>query len=200
MLGGSLAGQLPNDVWCFSFGRRFSQRGSVVPAIFLARLYRRRFLGDRCCACVMTLILPVLVAVFIRRLWSPDWLASNSGNLGLSGQHWPYGLQGICWPCVLMPMASRLFSGTGKHSRRTTSACRPAGCAAGIFRFVEDWPWLRRQIRRLQSLYPVSPAMPYMGGGRRRPLSGWQSIRHWVDYDPARAAMLALIQMVLPRA
>lgn len=73
---------------------------SVIPAIFLARaLWRRRFPGRiqflRLCA--MTLVLPVLVAVFgILSVYGRNgWLAHISDFLGLHYSFTPYGLQGI---------------------------------------------------------------------------------------------------------
>ena len=72
---------------------------SVLPAIFLARaLYRRRFPGRLALLrlCAMTLILPVLVAVFgiLSVYGRQGWLASLFGQLGLEWSFSPYGLQG----------------------------------------------------------------------------------------------------------
>jgi thiamine transport system permease protein len=118
----------------FSFWQAFlSALLSAIPAIFLARaLYRRRFPGRvvllRLCA--MTLILPVLVAVFgiLSVYGRQGWLALLFARLGLEWTFSPYGLQGILLAHVFfnMPMATRLFAGTGEYSRRTTPDCRSA--------------------------------------------------------------------------
>ena len=73
---------------------------SVVPAMFLARaLYRRRFPGRGALLrlCAMTLILPVLVAVFgiLSVYGHQGWLAQLFRALGLRWTFSPYGLQGI---------------------------------------------------------------------------------------------------------
>ncbi|HCN8467382.1 thiamine/thiamine pyrophosphate ABC transporter permease ThiP, partial [Escherichia coli] len=84
----------------FSFWQAFlSALLSVVPAIFLARaLYRRRFPGRLALLrlCAMTLILPVLVAVFgiLSVYGRQGWLASLCQSLGLEWTFSPYGLQG----------------------------------------------------------------------------------------------------------
>ncbi|MGS0315048.1 thiamine/thiamine pyrophosphate ABC transporter permease ThiP, partial [Escherichia coli] len=73
----------------FSFWQAFlSAVLSVVPAVFLARaLYRRRFPGRLALLrlCAMTLILPVLVAVFgiLSVYGRQGWLASLWQMLGL---------------------------------------------------------------------------------------------------------------------
>lgn len=101
----------------FSFWQAFlSALLSVVPAIFLARaLYRRRFPGRLALLrlCAMTLILPVLVAVFgiLSVYGRQGWLASLCQSLGLEWTFSPYGLQGILLAHVFfnLPMASRLL-------------------------------------------------------------------------------------------
>ncbi len=75
----------------FSFWQAFlSALLSVVPAIFLARaLYRRRFPGRLALLrlCAMTLILPVLVAVF--------GILSVYGRQGLAGIALPIARSGV---------------------------------------------------------------------------------------------------------
>lgn len=101
----------------FSFWQAFlSAVLSVVPAVFLARaLYRRRFPGRLALLrlCAMTLILPVLVAVFgiLSVYGRQGWLASLWQMLGLQWTFSPYGLQGILLAHVFfnLPMASRLL-------------------------------------------------------------------------------------------
>lgn len=82
----------------FSFWQAFlSAMLSVVPAIFLARaLYRRRFPGRTLLLrlCAMTLILPVLVAVFgiLSVYGRQGWLAQLFAWLGWQWRFSPYGL------------------------------------------------------------------------------------------------------------
>ncbi|GAB7262764.1 hypothetical protein DZS_46310 [Dickeya ananatis] len=73
---------------------------STLPALFLARaLYRRRFPGHRLLLrlCAMTLVLPVLVAVFgILSVYGREgWLARLLMQVGIEYRFSPYGLQGI---------------------------------------------------------------------------------------------------------
>ncbi len=117
----------------FSFWQAFlSALLSVIPAIFLARaLYRRRFPGRLALLrlCAMTLILPVLVAVFgILSVYGRRAGWQHSANRSVwSGPFRPTACKVFCWPmCFNLPMASRLLPGTGKHPRRTASTCRPA--------------------------------------------------------------------------
>ncbi len=85
----------------FSFWQAFlSALLSTLPAIFLARaLYRRRFPGRLALLrlCAMTLILPVLVAVFgiLSVYGRQGWLAFLFNLLGLEWTFSPYGLKGI---------------------------------------------------------------------------------------------------------
>ena len=147
----------------FSFWQAFlSALFSVLPAIFLARaLYRRRFPGRTLLLrlCAMTLILPVLVAVFgiLSVYGRQGWLAQLCHVLGWQWEFSPYGLQGILLAHVFfnMPMATRLL------------------CFASFATVLS------------------------LGGGPRATtieLAIYQALNF--DYDPARAAMLALIQMV----
>lgn len=70
-----------------------------------------------------------------------------------------------------------------------------------FFRFVE-WPWLRRQIPPVAALifmlcFASFATVLSLGGGPRATtieLAIYQALSY--DYDPARAAMLALLQMV----
>lgn len=100
----------------FSFWQAFlSALLSVIPAIFLARaLYRRRFPGRLALLrlCAMTLILPVLVAVFgiLSVYGRQGWLATLCQSLGLGGPFRPTACKVFCWPmCFNLPMASRLL-------------------------------------------------------------------------------------------
>ncbi|WEF27418.1 thiamine/thiamine pyrophosphate ABC transporter permease ThiP [Klebsiella aerogenes] len=195
----------------FSFWQAFlSALFSVVPAIFLARaLYRRRFPGRTLLLrlCAMTLILPVLVAVFgiLSVYGRQGWLAALFHTLGWQWDFSPYGLQGILLAHVFfnMPMATRLLlqalENIPGEQRQIAAQLGMRGYA--FFRFVE-WPWLRRQIPPVAALifmlcFASFATVLSLGGGPRATtieLAIYQALSF--DYDPARAALLALIQMI----
>lgn len=145
----------------FSFWQAFlSALLSVIPAIFLARaLYRRRFPGRLALLrlCAMTLILPVLVAVFgiLSVYGRQGWLASLWHTLGLEWHFSPYGLQGILLAHVFfnLPMASRLLLQALENipGEQRQLAAQLGMRGWHFFRFVE-WPWLRRQIPPVAAL------------------------------------------------
>jgi len=183
---------------------------SVVPAIFLARaLYRRRFPGRLALLrlCAMTLILPVLVAVFgiLSVYGRQGWLAALCQALGVEWRFSPYGLQGILLAHVFfnLPMASRLLLQSLEQipgeQRQLAAQLGLRGWA--FFRFVE-WPWLRRQIPAVAALifmlcFASFATVLSLGGGPQATtieLAIYQALSF--DFDPARAAMLALLQMV----
>ncbi|MGS0639811.1 ABC transporter permease subunit, partial [Citrobacter sp. VF227] len=125
--------------------------------------------------------------------------------LGLEWTFSPYGLQGILLAHVFfnLPMASRLLFQSlenipGEH--------RQFGAQLGMrgwhfFRFVE-WPWLRRQILPVAALIFMlcfarfATVLSLVGGPQATTieLAIYQALNF--DYDPARAAILALIQML----
>ncbi|ENQ2622139.1 thiamine/thiamine pyrophosphate ABC transporter permease [Klebsiella pneumoniae] len=152
---------------------------SVGPAIFLARaLYRRRFPGRTLLLrlCAMTLILPVLVAVFgiLSVYGRQGWLASLFNALGWQWEFSPYGLQGILLAHVFfnMPMATRL-----------------------LLQALENIPAVAALIFML--CFASFATVLSLGGGPKATtieLAIYQALSF--DYDPARAAMLALIQML----
>ncbi|MDP0910589.1 thiamine/thiamine pyrophosphate ABC transporter permease [Klebsiella pneumoniae] len=152
---------------------------SVGPAIFLARaLYRRRFPGRTLLLrlCAMTLILPVLVAVFgiLSVYGRQGWLASLFNALGWQWEFSPYGLQGILLAHVFfnMPMATRL-----------------------LLQALENIPAVAALIFML--CFASFATVLSQGGGPKATtieLAIYQALSF--DYDPARAAMLALIQML----
>jgi len=195
----------------FSFWQAFlSALLSVVPAIFLARaLYRRRFPGRLALLrlCAMTLILPVLVAVFgiLSVYGRQGWLASLFQALGLEWTFSPYGLQGILLAHVFfnLPMASRLLLQALEQipGEQRQLAAQLGMRGYDFFRLVE-WPWLRRQIPPIAALifmlcFASFATVLSLGGGPQATtieLAIYQALNF--DYDPGRAAMLALIQMV----
>lgn len=182
---------------------------SVLPAIFLARaLYRRRFPGRLALLrlCAMTLILPVLVAVFgiLSVYGRQGWLASLFGQLGLEWSFSPYGLQGILLAHVFfnMPMATRLFLQALENipGEQRQIAAQLGMRGVSFFRFVE-WPWLRRQIPPVAALifmlcFASFATVLSLGGGPQATtieLAIYQALSY--DYDPGRAALLAMVQM-----
>lgn len=194
----------------FSFWQAFlSALLSVIPAIFLARaLYRRRFPGRQLLLrlCAMTLIMPVLVAVFgiLSVYGRQGWLAQLYTWFGWQWHFSPYGLQGILLAHVFfnMPMATRLLL---QALEQIPGEQRQLAAQLGMrgypfFRLVE-WPWLRRQILPIATLifmlcFASFATVLSLGGGPSATtieLAIYQALNF--DYDPARAAMLAMIQM-----
>lgn len=195
----------------FSFWQAFlSALLSIIPAIFLARsLYRRRFPGRIALLrlCAMTLVLPVLVAVFgILTVYGREgWLATLWGALGIEWVFSPYGLQGILLAHIFfnMPMATRLLL---QVLENIPSEQRQLAAQLGIqgwnfFRFIE-WPWLRRQILPVGALifmlcFASFATVLSLGGGPQATtieLAIYQALSY--DYQPGQAALLALVQMV----
>ncbi|WP_318390540.1 thiamine/thiamine pyrophosphate ABC transporter permease ThiP [Enterobacter sp.] len=192
----------------FSFWQAFlSAFLSVVPAIFLARaLYRRHFPGRLALLrlCAMTLILPVLVAVFgiLSVYGRQGWLAQI---FGASWTFSPYGLQGILLAHVFfnLPMATRLLLQALEQipgeQRQLAAQLGMRGWA--FFRFVE-WPWLRRQIPPVAALifmlcFASFATVLSLGGGPQATtieLAIYQALSY--DFEPGRAALLALVQMI----
>lgn len=149
---------------------------------------------------------PVLVAVFgiLSVYGRQGWLATLCQSLGLEWTFSPYGLQGILLAHVFfnLPMASRLLLQALENipGEQRQLAAQLGMRSWHFFRFVE-WPWLRRQIRRccayLYALFRQLRHRAIAGGGPQATtieLAIYQALSY--DYDPARAAMLALLQMV----
>ncbi|PRD13374.1 thiamine/thiamine pyrophosphate ABC transporter permease ThiP [Pantoea coffeiphila] len=182
---------------------------SVLPAIPLARaLYRRRFPGRSTLLrlCAMTLVLPVLVAVFgiLSVYGRSGWLAEFCSLIGISYTFTPYGLQGILLAHIFfnLPLASRLLL---QALQQIPGEQRQLAAQLGLrgwthFRIVE-WPWLRRQILPAGALifmlcFASFATVLSLGGGPRATtieLAIFQALSF--DYDPGRAALLALLQM-----
>ncbi len=183
---------------------------SVLPAIPLARaLYRRRFPGRSSLLrlCAMTLVLPVLVAVFgiLSVYGRSGWLAQFCALIGIDYAFTPYGLQGILLAHIFfnLPLASRLLL---QALQQIPGEQRQVAAQLGLrgwahFRIVE-WPWLRRQILPAGALifmlcFASFATVLSLGGGPRATtieLAIFQALSF--DYDPGRAALLALLQMI----
>jgi thiamine transport system permease protein len=139
----------------FSFWQAFlSALLSVIPAIFLARALSAAFPGRQALLrlCAMTLILPVLVAVFgiLSVYGRQGWLASLFGLLA--------GVDILALRTAGHSAGARLFQYADGHApllqalENIPGEQRQIAAQLGMrgwsfFRFVE-WPWLRRQIRR----------------------------------------------------
>ncbi|HIE1198621.1 TPA: thiamine/thiamine pyrophosphate ABC transporter permease [Serratia marcescens] len=182
---------------------------SVLPAVLLARaLYRRRFPGRQLLLrlCAMTLVLPVLVAVFglLSVYGRQGWLAALCGWLGVEYGFSPYGLQGILLAHLFfnLPLATRLLlqalENIPVEQRQLAAQLGMNGWQQ--FRFVE-WPALRRQILPSGALifmlcFASFATVLSLGGGPQATtieLAIYQALSY--DYDLGHAAMLALIQL-----
>ncbi|QCR37176.1 thiamine/thiamine pyrophosphate ABC transporter permease ThiP [Nissabacter sp. SGAir0207] len=182
---------------------------SVLPALPLARaLFRRRFPGRRLLLrlCAMTLVLPVLVAVFglLSVYGRQGWLAALCGWLGLPYAFSPYGLQGILLAHVFfnLPLATRLLlqslEGIPVEQRQLAAQLGMSGWQQ--WRFVE-WPALRRQLLPAAALifmlcFASFATVLSLGGGPQATtieLAIYQALSY--DYDLGRAALLALLQL-----
>ncbi len=200
---------ISGTLYAFLSGRRFV--GAVFGSagdIPCPRLYRRRFPGRTLLLrlCAMTLILPVLVAVFgiLSVYGRQGWLAALFHALGWQWDFSPYGLQGILLAHVFfnMPMRPACCCSAGKHPRRTAANRRSArharfrllpSCGMAVAASADpaggraDFYAVLRKFATVLSL----------GGGPRATtieLAIYQALSF--DYDPARAALLAIIQMI----
>lgn len=194
----------------FTFWQAFlSAVISLVPAIFVARaLYRRRFFGRTLLLrlCAMTLVLPVLVAVFgiLSVYGQQGWLAQSLSSIGIRYSFSPYGLQGILLAHAFfnLPLATRLLlqSLEGIAVEQRQLAAQLGMNALQRFRFVE-WPALRRQILPTGALifmlcFASFATVLSLGGGPKATtieLAIYQALHY--DFDPQRAALLGLIQL-----
>ncbi|ELX8377615.1 thiamine/thiamine pyrophosphate ABC transporter permease ThiP [Providencia vermicola] len=194
----------------FTFWQAFlSALFSVLPAIILARaLYRRRFLGRTLLLrlCAMTLVLPVLVAVFgiLSIYGKTGWLALVFQYVGLEYHFTPYGLQGILLAHIFfnMPLATRMLL---QSLESISIEQRQIAAQLGLnewqqFRLLE-WPYLRRQMLPTAALifmlcFASFATVLALGGGPAATtieLAIYQALNY--DFDLGRAAILALIQL-----
>ncbi|WP_369308534.1 thiamine/thiamine pyrophosphate ABC transporter permease ThiP [Providencia rettgeri] len=194
----------------FTFWQAFlSAVFSVLPAIFLARaLYRRRFWGRTLFIrlCAMTLVLPVLVAVFgiLSVYGQTGWLAKICHWIGVEYTFSPYGLKGILLAHIFfnMPLATRMLL---QSLENIAIEQRQITAQLGFnewqqFRILE-WPYLRRQILPTAALifmlcFASFATVLALGGGPAATtieLAIYQALNY--DFDLGRAAILALIQL-----
>lgn len=182
---------------------------SLLPAIALSRaLFRRRFPGRTLLLrlCAMTLVLPVLVAVFglLSVYGHQGWLARICHALGLDYTFSPYGLTGILLAHVFfnLPLATRLLLQAQEAipAEQRQLAAQLGMSSWQILRWVE-WPYLRRQLPPAGALifmlcFSSFATVLSLGGGPQATtieLAIYQALSY--DYDPARAAQLALLQL-----
>ncbi len=184
---------------------------SVLPAILLARaLYRSHFPGKQWVLrlCAMTLVLPVLVAVFglISIYGKQGWLATLCHFLGIEYSFSPYGLQGILLAHLFfnLPLASRLLLYALESipfEQRQLMA--HLGMNSWQEWCIVEWPAVRRQLSPSAALIFMLCFVSFstvlaMGGGPQATtleLEIYQALSY--DYDIGRAALLSLIQLIL---
>ena len=152
----------------------------------------------------MTLVLPVLVAVFgLLSVYgrAPGWRRCAAG--WASSMASPYGLQGILLAHLFFnpPLATRLLQALENIPVEQRQLAAQLGMNGWQqFRFVE-WPALRRQILPSGALifmlcFASFATVLSLGGGPQATtieLAIYQALSY--DYDLGRAAMLALIQL-----
>ncbi|MGR5141902.1 thiamine/thiamine pyrophosphate ABC transporter permease ThiP [Photobacterium sp. DNB23_23_1] len=184
---------------------------SIVPAIPVAyALSRRQFPGKALLMRIfaMTLVLPVLVAVFglLAIYGNNGLLASALAQLGWQGSFSLYGLQGILLAHVFLnlPLATRLFvqSLEGIPFEQHQLSTHLGMSSWQTFRFVA-WPRLRQQLPHAIGLvfmlcFTSFAVIMALGGGPKATtieLAIYQALRY--DFDLAGGAILALWQMLL---
>ena len=195
----------------FTFWQAFlSALFSILPAIWLAKaLYRRQFVGRTLFLrlCAMSLVLPVLVALFgiLTVYGRMGWLAQICQWLGIDYHFTPYGLQGILLAHIFfnMPLATRMLlqalESISTEQRQLASQLGMNGWQR--FRFLE-FPYLWRQMLPTASLifmlcFASFATVLALGGGPAATtieLAIYQALNY--DFDIGRAALLALIQLV----
>ncbi|UTV27433.1 thiamine/thiamine pyrophosphate ABC transporter permease ThiP [Photobacterium atrarenae] len=196
----------------FSFYQAFlSTLLSIVPAIPVAYAFsRRRFPGRSLLLRLfaMTLVLPVLVAVFgLLAIYGKSgllaqWLEHRGGSMPFS----VYGLHGILLAHVFLnfPLATRLL-----HQSLDSIPYEQHQLAAHLgmrgwskFRLIA-WPRLRQQLPQVIGLvfmlcFTSFAVVMSLGGGPKATtieLAIYQALRY--DFDLAGGAMLALWQMLI---
>ncbi|ENM5768873.1 thiamine/thiamine pyrophosphate ABC transporter permease ThiP [Vibrio mimicus] len=196
----------------FSFYQAFwSTVLSVGLAIPVAHaLSQRRFPGHGLLLKLfaMTLVLPVLVAVFglIAIYGNSGWLAKILQSFGLSLPFSIYGLNGILLAHVLfnLPYASRLLlQSLEAIPNEQHKLCAHLGMSRWQkFKWVE-WPRLRQQLPHVAGLvfmlcFTSFATVMALGGGPKSTtieLAIYQAIKF--DFDLQIGALLAIWQMLL---
>ncbi|WP_407073136.1 thiamine/thiamine pyrophosphate ABC transporter permease [Rosenbergiella australiborealis] len=183
---------------------------ATLMAIPVARaLHRRHFFGKTLLLRLssMTLILPVLVAVFglLTVYGHEGWIASLCRAMNIPYRLSPYGLSGILLAHVFfnLPLATRLllqaFQSIPSEQWQLADQLGMRGWY--LFRFLQ-WPWLKRQLIPAFALifmlcFTSFAIVLTLGGGPQATtleLAIFQALTF--DYDPGKAALLALIQLL----
>lgn len=182
---------------------------SIVPAIFLAlALYRHNFPGKNLLLrlCNMTLILPVLIAIFglLTIYGQQGWVAHLCSLLGIPYRFSIYGLHGILIAHVFfnLPLACRLFLQILDDipAEQQKIAAQLGFTNWQRFKFIE-WPTLQRQVLPTAALvfmlcFASFTVVLSLGGGPANTtieLAIYEALRY--DFDLQRAALLGLLQL-----
>lgn len=155
----------------------------------------------------MTLILPVLVAVFgiLSVYGRQGWLASLWQMLGLQWTFSPTACRAFYWRTSFLTCQWRAVCccNLWKAFPASSASSPPSSvCAAGIFSVLSNGRGCAAGIPPVAALifmlcFASFATVLSLGGGPQATtieLAIFQALSY--DYDPARAAMLALIQMV----
>lgn len=193
----------------------FSTLVSVVPGLIVARaLHRQESFPGRSLLLglfAVPLALPAIVAALgLLALLGRAGLSAKPLNAVL-GEPWPgiYGLSGILIAHAFfnMPLAARLFLGALETvpADQWRLASQLGFNARQTFRLVE-WPALRASLPGVAGLVFMLCVTSFtivltLGGGPRATtleVAIYQALRF--DFDPARAALLTVVQLVLAGA
>ncbi|MEX0807483.1 MAG: thiamine/thiamine pyrophosphate ABC transporter permease [Dongiaceae bacterium] len=185
---------------------------SVVPAVLLARALARRprFPGRAMLVRLLGLpmVIPVIVAVFgIVAIFGQAGLANRIGAmLGFEPQTFLYGLTGILIGHAFfnLPLATRLLlpAWTSVPGETWRLAAQLGMRGGAIFRLIE-WPLLRERLPGVAAVVFMLCMTSFavvltLGGGPAATtieVAIYQALRF--DFDPSRAALLALTQLAL---
>lgn len=185
---------------------------SVAPAILLARALARRtdFPGRRLLIRLLGLpmVVPAIVAVFgIVAIWGQAGVINRAlGSLGLEPWTFLYGLPGILIGHAFfnLPLATRLLlPGWASVPGETWRLAAQLGMGSGaIFRLIE-WPLLRERLPAVVTIVFLLCMTSFaivltLGGGPAATtieVAIYQALRF--DFDPSRAAFLAILQLAL---
>ncbi|MFC3023225.1 thiamine/thiamine pyrophosphate ABC transporter permease ThiP [Vibrio zhugei] len=184
---------------------------SIIGAIPVARaLHRRQFKGRNVLLKLfsMTLVLPVLVAVFglLAIYGRSGWLATILHEFGLALPFNIYGLGGILLAHVFfnLPYASRLLlQSLQEIPEDQHKLCAHLGMSGWQKFCLVEWPRLRQQLPHVGGLifmlcFTSFATVMALGGGPKSTtieLAIYQAIKY--DFDLQTGALLAVWQMLL---
>ncbi len=184
---------------------------SCLLAIPIARaLYRRQFIAKSGLLklCAITLVLPTLVAIFglLTIYGQQGWLASLLALFHIPYSLSPYGISGILLAhCFFnVPLAVRmLYQALGQIPTEQRQQAALLNLRGAAFFYWIEWPWIKRQLLPTAALifllcFTSFTIVLTLGGGPKATtleLAIYQALSY--DFDPGRAALLALIQLVV---